>query len=455
MLNLPEKTIHMNIKIDPEFRQLIPALQSEEYLQLEANLLADGCRDPLVLWNDILIDGHNRYEICTRHNIAYSTVQRDFEDRHEAKLWMLRNQLGRRNLPDPVRIKLAHEMKKTESEKAKERQVEAGKQYGKGQSLKGVQKSVHPNGNGRTQSKLADVANVSHFKYDQGEHIIENAPEWIQKLWIDETLSTNRAYSLTKLLRDVDESVSACAEFHRVVEPETIAILSRLHKNKSETFDEICASGYIQPGEDHQAIAITDTPLKVQKALDAKKKIHLDIARDIRWQEIAALPVEKYRVIYADPPWRLDYKVDSRAIENHYRTMDDESICALPVPDLCDDNAALFLWGINAKLDIAFQVIQAWGFTYRVNIAWVKDKIGNGWYVRNQHEILLIATRGDLPTPNAPNRPPSILYSPRLEHSQKPHKFYEIMENMYPITPRIELFARNKREGWDRWGNEA
>ena len=72
------------IQIDPEFKALIPPLSADESAQLEANLVADGCRDPLVVWGDTLIDGHNRFEICTRLGIAYQTVQIDFADRESA-----------------------------------------------------------------------------------------------------------------------------------------------------------------------------------------------------------------------------------------------------------------------------------------------------------------------------------------------------------------------------------
>lgn len=97
----------MSIKIDPEFRSYIPALSPEEYAQLEANIVSEGCRDPLVVWGDTLIDGHNRYEICTAHGLPYQTVQKDFADREAALDWMDAHQLGRRNLtPDQRRLLL-------------------------------------------------------------------------------------------------------------------------------------------------------------------------------------------------------------------------------------------------------------------------------------------------------------------------------------------------------------
>ena len=93
----------MHIQIDPEFKALIPPLSTEELEQLEANIIKDGCRDPLVLWGEILIDGHNRHEICTRNALPFKTIEIEFESRDAAMDWMDANQLGRRNLTNDQR----------------------------------------------------------------------------------------------------------------------------------------------------------------------------------------------------------------------------------------------------------------------------------------------------------------------------------------------------------------
>ncbi len=164
----------------------------------------------------------------------------------------------------------------------------------------------------------------------------------------------------------------------------------------------------------------------------------------------------KYPLLYADPPWRYDFSMTStRAIEANYPTLPLEEICALPVSDLAAPTAVLFLWVPPAILEKAFAVIRAWGFTYCTGAVWRKDKIGAGFYFRQQHEHLLVATRGDMPAPPPPWRPSSILDAPRREHSRKPDEAYELIERMYPELPKIELFARARRPGWDAWGNEA
>lgn len=111
------------INIDKEFKSLIPSLTSEEYKQLEQNIINEGCRDALVTWNDTIIDGHNRYEICTKNNIPFETVTRKFENREEVIEWIIKNQFGRRNLRKSVRVKLALKLKKVISDIAKKKQL--------------------------------------------------------------------------------------------------------------------------------------------------------------------------------------------------------------------------------------------------------------------------------------------------------------------------------------------
>ncbi len=176
-----------------------------------------------------------------------------------------------------------------------------------------------------------------------------------------------------------------------------------------------------------------------------------ELSENIKPQE---LPRTTFSIIYADPPWQYDFsKSTSRAIESHYHTMSLQEICELPIPT--DSNAILFLWATNPKIREALQVIEAWGFEYRTNMVWVKDKIGMGYYVRGQHELLLISRKGKLPPPDEANRVSSVINAPRTKHSRKPDTVYGVIEKMYPGQRYIELFTTNKRQGWESWGNEA
>lgn len=174
--------------------------------------------------------------------------------------------------------------------------------------------------------------------------------------------------------------------------------------------------------------------------------------------ELGAAALGKFVVIYADPPWRYENPPmggSNRSIENHYPTMDLDAICALPVGDIAHENCVLFLWATSPKLYECMDVLDAWGFTYRTDMVWVKDQIGMGYHVRGRHESLLIAKRGELPPPAAEDRPDSVVESPRLEHSAKPPIVYDIIDRMYPGVRKLELFQREPREGWLGWGNQV
>ena len=116
------------MKIDEELKNLIPKLSNEELKQLEENIIEEGCREPIVLWNKTIVDGHNRYEICNRNNIEFKTTNKEFSNREEAKMWIIKNQFGRRNLSIYDRGKLALQLEDLFAVKAKEKQLSTLKQ---------------------------------------------------------------------------------------------------------------------------------------------------------------------------------------------------------------------------------------------------------------------------------------------------------------------------------------
>ena len=164
---------------------------------------------------------------------------------------------------------------------------------------------------------------------------------------------------------------------------------------------------------------------------------------------------EKYDIILADPAWQYDFSVsDSRNIDNQYApsSMDDMKRLRVPAAEDC----VLFMWGTSPKLREAFALIDAWGFEYKTCGVWVKDKIGMGYYFRQQHELILIATKGDLQLPDEDIRPSSVFKAPRTEHSEKPNCIYEAIETMYPNYKKLEMFGRGAaRSDWDIWGDES
>lgn len=137
----------------------------------------------------------------------------------------------------------------------------------------------------------------------------------------------------------------------------------------------------------------------------------------------------------------------------HYASMDLAAICALPVESLAEDDAHLWVWGVNGRLDSAYEVARAWGFRPVTLLTWCKKQPGVGKYLRNNTEHCVFATRGAAIFPeHVPTA--SWFVWPRAAHSAKPEAFYDLVEQVSP-APRVELFARRNRMLWDTWGNES
>lgn len=173
---------------------------------------------------------------------------------------------------------------------------------------------------------------------------------------------------------------------------------------------------------------------------------------------------KKYDIIYADPPWGFSAWSDKaqKHISKYYATMTDQEIMDLPVQRLASDDAVLFLWATFPNLPLAMATIKAWGFTYKTcAFTWVKQNKkkpslfwGMGYYTRSNAEICLLATRGK-PLPRLSRKVHSVIVSPLREHSRKPDEVRERIVELFGDLPRIELFARQRADGWDCWGNEA
>lgn len=175
------------------------------------------------------------------------------------------------------------------------------------------------------------------------------------------------------------------------------------------------------------------------------------------------LPDKRYHVIYADPPWSFrawSRKGNGRSAERHYKTMDLEDIKALPVRALAEEDCVLFLWATFPTLPQALSVIEAWGFEYKTaGFVWTKLNRktpsifwGMGYWTRSNAEVCLLATRG------TPKRISAAVHqavlSPVEEHSKKPDEVRDRIVALLGDVPRIELFARQRADGWDAWGDE-
>ena len=165
---------------------------------------------------------------------------------------------------------------------------------------------------------------------------------------------------------------------------------------------------------------------------------------------LSSLPAGHYGTVYADPPWPYDNQGTRAAASWHYPTMSIGDICRLPVSARVKTRAHLWLWTTNSFLREAFDVIDAWGFGYKSAMVWVKPQLGLGNYVRVSHELLLIASRGNLVGRATDQR--SWLEHDRMKHSAKPEVFRQVIEEI-SSGPYLELFARAETAGWDSWGN--
>jgi N6-adenosine-specific RNA methylase IME4 len=373
---------HMLI-ISEEFQQLIPPLSQEEFKQLEENIRQEGCRDPIVVWNDTILDGHNRYAICTQRHLRFDiwkvpAVNNEFE----AKEWIIKNQFGRRNINKFVRAKLALELKQMWADKAEANRL---KYRDNSRLQNSVNEELRPV---NTQQELAKEAGVSH---------------------------------------------------------DTIAKVDRIMRElRADTIEKL-ESGDISVNQAYQDIKSQDNRKERVDKINLISAANEDLATD-----------KTYPVIYADPPWQYEHcKTDSRKIENQYPTMTLDEICALDVPKIAANDAILFLWTTAPKVKESLQVIQAWGFEYKTQAIWEKEQMGMGYYFRNVHEILMVATRGKIPVPETGARLRSVFHYPRGKHSAKPREFYQIIETMYPEFDKIELFCRDPQDGWEVWGNQA
>lgn len=213
-----------------------------------------------------------------------------------------------------------------------------------------------------------------------------------------------------------------------------------------------------------------DVKRSAERAAEAK------IARREKHQTIAARASSTlsragpFPLIYADPPWKWGHfgdqeneneKGKGRTPDQHYPTLTYEQIKwfradGKPIADLAHKDAALFLWCTSSNIELALEVVEAWGFTYKTHAVWVKDSSGLGLVFRNRHELLLYGTRGQMPGPQY--QPQSVFEFPRGRHSEKPEGIRRAIEKMYPDFgegARLELFARGTVNGWTCYGFES
>jgi N6-adenosine-specific RNA methylase IME4 len=378
----------MNIKIDPEFKALIPPLAPEELAQLEANILKDGCRDPLVTWQETLIDGHNRHTICTKHDLPFETVAMEFESKAHARIWMRENQRGRRNLTPAWVIELELGKKADLMEiggDSKKERLKGNKNAAKEKTeLSQNDNTVLPKIN--TRAEIAKAAGTSTGQVGMAEQVKKKSPELWEKAKQGE-VSISSAYKEIKKEEKKAERTAMIQEQKKAIE-----------------------SGEMK------------------------------------------LPEGVFEVIAIDPPWNYgrEYDPETSRVANPYPEMNQSQLLELRPPFA--DDSVLFLWTTHAFIFDAKELMDKWGFTYKATMVWDKEKIGMGAWLRMQCEFCLVGIKGKPTWNNTKWR--DIIRESRREHSRKPDAFYELVESI-TVGRRLEYFSREKRTGWETYGNDT
>lgn len=213
----------------------------------------------------------------------------------------------------------------------------------------------------------------------------------------------------------------------------------------------------LEPEAQRRVVEIEGVKEGTTSVLQARREV---TRREKR--EAPPLPSDKYRVVYADPPWSYGNSGvigndNYGHVQRHYPSMTIEELCAMgtAVRAMVEDDAVLFLWVTSPLLEECFPVIHAWGFRYKTSFIWDKVRHNFGHYNSVRHELLLVCTRGSC-TPDNPTLYDSVQTIERSEvHSQKPEAFRGIIDALYTRGRRIELFARTAAEGWEAWGNDC
>lgn len=381
------------LKINETFKKLIPPLTKEEFNQLEQNCIAEGIREAIIIWNDTIIDGHNRYEISLMYDLPFETNELCFKDENEVKEWMILNQFGRRNLSNYQRSVLALELEDVFKEKAKEKQkLSEGKGIQKSEDLK--QPEIV------TIKEVAKVAQVSHDTISKVKVIEAKAPEEIKEKLATGEVSINQVY------QDIKKEEKK----------------ELLEQKKQQYEDRILNTN------------INEFKIDIFNTNEKFRVIYADPAWSYNDKQ--------------DTP-------NLGGASKHYQTMSLNEICNLPVKEISEKDSVLFLWVTSPLLEDAFEVIKTWGFKYKSSFIWDKIKHNMGHYNSVRHEILLIATKGSC-VPDNKTLYDSVQSIERNDnHSEKPIEFLNIIDDLYSFGNKLEMFCRKiKKQNWYGWGNE-
>lgn len=381
--------------INTELQALIPPLTTDEYNGLEQNLIQNGCLDPLKVWQNCIVDGHNRYTICQKYGIAFETAELQFDDIGDVKIWIIRNQFDRRNLNAYQRGVLALKMENIFKEKGRENKVEKGRESALKQHGRVLQNSAKPIKTIDTRQEIANIAGVSH------------------------------------------DTIAKVKKIEQVATPEIKAQVGCGEISIHEAYKQVRRKEQATKQEQKRQLNLTTVNIS---QFSIKKLSDL---------------TQQFSTIVLDPPWSWDDEGDVSQFGRgrpEYATMTIDQILAIPVERLAEKNAHIYLWITNRSLPKGFMLLDKWGFRYVTCLTWCKPSFGMGNYFRGSSEHILFGVKGslglqrhDVGTWFEAERPG--------RHSEKPPEAYQLIESCSPPN-YLELFAREPRKNWVTWGGE-
>jgi len=393
---------------------IFPMLSDADLDALGDDMKANEQAETIKLHRGMLLDGRNRDEAAARKGLGVRYEHFVGSDR-DALNWVISKNLRRRHLDESQRAMVAARLAKSRlGDNQHSRQpAPIG-----APSLPGIEAPAEQPAALVSQTEAADMLSVGRRSVQRAAEVQERASPEIQAAVDSGKIAVSTAADLATLPQEQQQQVA------KLSEKEILEAAKKIRKEQSDK----------RRGERIETI---------------KKKAEGN----------SELPTgRKFPVIYFDPPTKFAAGDSDRSTENHYPTMTEEEIAALPICDLATADAVLFIWTTVPWLRKTIRLIEGWGFEYVSEYAWDKVKISLGFWNRNRHECLLVATRGKMPAPDPSLLEESLYSEKRGEHSAKPTYFRDMIGCYYPDLPKVELFARidgQMPDGWHAWGNEA
>lgn len=394
------------------YAALFPVLEGAELEVLAKDIAEHGLREPITLLDGQVLDGRNRLAACRLAGVEPQF--REWQGEGSPVAWVISVNLHRRHLSTGQRAIAAARASEMFKAEARERQLSG---------LRQNRSTVPANLREREESTLSESERTSAAR---GAKLFGVSPR---------TTEFGR-----KVLRDGHGEVVEAVERNQLA-VSTAATLSDMPKDEQR---ELVARGKKEILRLYRQIRAEDAA--------KRREERARLAEEIR-QEPPPPPKGPFRVIVVDPPWRYGRASDpSHRARNPYPDLTVEEICTLDVARLAHEDCVLWLWTTNAFMADAYRCLDAWGFTPKTILTWDKVRMGLGDWLRNVTEHCILAVRGK-PIVEAGEHT-TLISESRREHSRKPEAFYQLVEALCPGS-KLEMFARQEREGWTAWGAET